>query len=316
MSIAYLFPGQGSQAVGMGLALYEQFPAVRALYDEADDLLGLSLSQLCFYGPEAALTDTVNQQPALFVTSMAMLTAVREAGWPAPAFVAGHSLGELAAVVAAGSTTFAAGLHLVQKRGELMKLAGERAPGRMAAVLGADTSLVAELCAQATADTGELVQVANDNSPGQVVISGAIRAITQATERLQAHPTVRKVVPLPITIAAHSPLMAPVADAYATAVANTPLADPHIPLVGNTTAEILTTATAVRAELSAQLTGPVRWVESMNQLAAQGVTEIIEIGPGDVLAKLQKRINRRVTRRTFEADVQTQLLAVSKPHVS
>ncbi|MCA9980261.1 MAG: ACP S-malonyltransferase [Anaerolineales bacterium] len=304
MSIAYLFPGQGSQVVGMGQTLYTQFASVRTLYDTADDLLGFPLSTLCFTGPEEALTDTVNQQPALFVTSLAMLTAVREVGWPEPAFVAGHSLGELAAVVAAGCASFTDGLQLVRRRGELMKLAGERSAGRMAAVLGAEALLVAEICAQATAETGQLVQIANDNCPGQIVISGAIAALVRATTLLEEQASVRKVVPLPITIAAHSPLMASVEAEYATAVASTPLTDPQIPLVGNTTAEILTTATAVRSELNAQLTGSVRWTESMHTLTHHGITEIVEIGPGDVLAKLMKRIDRQVTRRTFDTAFQ------------
>ncbi len=304
MTIAYLFPGQGSQVVGMGQTLYEQSAAVRDLYDEADDLLDFALSDLCFHGPAEALTDTVNQQPALFVTSLAMLTAVREAGWAEPNFVAGHSLGELTAVVAAGCTSFAAGLQLVRRRGELMKLAGERSPGGMAAVLGAEADVVAALCAQTTAVTGQLVQIANDNCPGQIVISGAITALTHVTALLEQEACVRKVVRLPITIAAHSPLMASVATEYATAVDNTPLLDPQMPLVGNTTAELLTNSMAVRQELIAQLTGSVRWAASMHTLTQQGVTEIVEIGPGDVLAKLMKRIDRRVARRAFDIDFQ------------
>lgn len=286
----------------MGQMLYEQIPAVKALYDEADERLGFALSRLCFEGPIEVLTDTVNQQPALFVTCLAMHTAVREAGWAEPAFVAGHSLGELTAVVAAGCAPFAAGLQLVRRRGELMKLAGERAPGGMAAVLGVATEIVADLCAQTTAETGQIVQIANDNCPGQIVVSGDLAALTHLIDRLEQEPSVRKVVRLPISIAAHSPLMASVAAEYATAVADTPLIDPQIPLVGNTTAELLTTHTAVRQELIAQLTGPVRWAESMQTLTQQHVTEVIEIGPGDVLAMLMKRINRRITRRTFDAD--------------
>jgi [acyl-carrier-protein] S-malonyltransferase len=302
VTIAYLFPGQGSQVVGMGQPLYERLPAVRALYDEADALLGLPLAELCFAGPAEALTDTVNQQPALFVTCLAMLTAVREVGWQEPAFVAGHSLGELAAMVAAGCTSFSAGLQLVRRRGELMQLAGERSPGGMVAVLGAEPQVVAELCAQTTAVCGQFVHIANDNCPGQLVISGGLEALAHVSELLAQEPTVRKVVRLPITIAAHSPLMASVAQEYATAVAAPPLTAPIIPLVGNTTAQVLQDDTAVRHELIAQLTGPVRWTETIHTLRQHGVNHIIEIGPGDVLAKLVKRIDKEMTRQTFDAD--------------
>lgn len=169
MSTAFLFPGQGSQFVGMGRDLYDREPVARALFDEADALLGIPLSQLCFEGPEAALTDTAVQQPALFTTSLAAWAVLQQRGKANPTWVAGHSLGEFSALAAAEAMSFADGLALVRRRGELMKLAGERSPGGMAAVLGLDAAPVAELCARAAAETGQYVGVANDNCPGQKI---------------------------------------------------------------------------------------------------------------------------------------------------
>lgn len=298
MKVAYLFPGQGSQFVGMGQALYTQVAAARALFDAADDILGFPLSRLCFEGPEEMLTSTINQQPALFVTSIATLRAMEAAGWEAPAFVAGHSLGEFSALTAVGSLPFEAGLKLVRRRGELMEAAGERDPGGMAAVLGLDMENVAAACAEAQAAVGKAVQVANDNCPGQVVISGDKEAVTRAAELL-AERGARKVVHLPITIAAHSNLMASAAAEFAKAVDATPFARPSVPVIGNTSATPLTEPEAIKAELKAQLTGPVRWTESMSYLVAQGVDSVVEVGPGDTLQGLMKRIDRSVSRMQF-----------------
>ena len=299
MSTAFLFPGQGSQFVGMGRDLYDRQPAARALFDEADARLGFPLSRLCFDGPEETLTDTAVQQPALYTTSLAAWAVLTERGEANAAYVAGHSLGEFSALAAAGSLGFADGLALVRRRGELMKLAGQRQPGGMAAVLGLDAAPVAEVCAAAAAETGGTVGVANDNCPGQVVITGDETALTQAM-RLLAEAGARKVVRLPISIAAHSPLMDSVADAFAAAVAAAPLSAARIPVVANVTARPITTPDEIRAELTAQLTAPVRWTDSVRQLGALGVDAYVEVGPGDVLLGLVKRIDRAAARTKFE----------------
>lgn len=301
MSVAYLFPGQGSQHVGMGSAFYTQSSAARAVFDHADAILGRPLSKLCFEGPEEALTATEQQQPAIFVTSVAAWRALPAERWPPPAFVAGHSLGEFAALVAAGSLAFDDGLRLVQRRGDLMAAANETAPGSMAAILGMESARVAIVCERAAAATGQPVVVANDNCPGQLVISGQETAVDAAL-KLAWDAGARKVVKLPISIAAHSPLMAPAAADFAAAVDATPLAPPDVPVIGNVSAAPLTTVAAIRAELKAQLTANVRWTESMSYLVDQGVATFIEIGPGTVLTSLMKRIDRKSERIKFEAE--------------
>lgn len=295
MSVAFLFPGQGSQHVGMGRELYDNAPAARAVFDQADELLGFSLSQICFEGPEDVLKDTANQQPALYVTSMAMLARMKEQGWEMPAFTAGHSLGEFSALAAAGAFSFADGLKLVRRRGELMKTAGEAHPGAMAAILALDVPTVEQICQQAGEESGRIVQVANDNCPGQVVISGDEEALDLAMT-LAAEAKARKVVKLPITIAAHSPLMAPAADALAEAIEATPISAPQMPVIANVTAVPLTDPEAIRAELKAQLTSGVAWTASMNYLLAEGVDSFVEVGSGDTLLSFAKRINRKAKR--------------------
>ena len=299
MSTAFLFPGQGSQFVGMGRDLYDREPIARALFDEADALFGAALSRLCFEGPEEALTDTAVQQPALFTTSLAAWAVLRQRGEADATYFAGHSLGEFSALAAAGGISFADGLALVRRRGELMKLAGERSPGGMAAVLGLDAGPVAELCAQAADKTGKYVGVANDNCPGQIVISGDESALAQAIDLISAAGA-RKVVRLPISIAAHTPLMAAVAEEFAAAVDATPFTAARVPAIANVSARPVMTPDDIRAELKAQLTSPVAWTETIRYLGEQGVTTYLEVGPGDVLLGLVKRIDRGAQRVKFE----------------
>jgi [acyl-carrier-protein] S-malonyltransferase len=302
VKVAFVFPGQGSQHVGMGYDLYESEPVARAVFDQADEQLGFRLTELCFQGPEESLTDTANQQPALFVTSVALFEVMAGRDWQ-PAgradFMAGHSLGELSALTAAGALAFADGLALVRRRGELMKAAGEEEPGGMAAILGLDVAQVAELCSRASTAVARPVQIANDNCPGQVVISGDSQALAAAVTLAQAAGA-RKVVTLPITIAAHSPLMTSAAADFAQAVDATPLRPPAVPVIGNVSAAPLTSVAEIRAELKAQLTAPVRWTDSINYMRLQDVNTFVEVGPGDVLLSLVKRIDRSSKRLKYE----------------
>lgn len=294
---AFLFPGQGSQHVGMLRDLSQHYAVAQETFAEADELLRFKLSDLCFNGPEEQLTDTINAQPALLTAGVALLRVLQqELGErftqtaDAPIFVAGHSMGEYTALVAAGSLTFADGLRLVRERGRLMKWAGAQKPGMMAAVLGPEEAVVAAACAEATAQGG-FVQIANDNCPGQTVISGDKAGIEAAMVALTAAGA-RRVKPLAVSIAAHSPLMQPAAEELRAAIQATPVAPPVVPIIGNTTAQPLTTVAAIQEELTAQLTGSVRWTASMQLAMKAGVTSYVEVGPGDVLAGLVKRIDR------------------------
>lgn len=300
MIIATLFPGQGSQFVGMGRDLFLAEPSARELFAAADRQLGYALSTVCFEGPADTLTDTAVQQPALFTCSLAAWAVMQAQGQAAPAFLAGHSLGELSALTAAGALTFEDGLALVRRRGELMKRAGQEQPGGMAAILGLDVGQLAEACARASQESGRVVQVANDNCPGQVVISGDNEALDLAIGYAEAAGA-RKAVRLPITIAAHSPLMQPVAAEFAHAVDETPVRPATIPVIANVTAQPLTDPADIRRELKDQLTSPVAWTATVETLIAHGVDTFVETGPGDVLLGLVKRIDRNVGRIKFEA---------------
>ena len=251
-TIAYLFPGQGSQTVGMAQDLAASFQSARETMAEADDTLGFALSKLCFEGPEEVLTDTINAQPALLAASIAALRAIREAlpDSPSPVAMAGHSMGQYSALVAAGSLSFADGLRLVRERGRLMKAAGQHSPGGMAAVLGMTVEEVDSVCTQARRTTGGVVQVANDNCPGQVVISGDEVALEEAMARAQAAGA-RKVVRLAVSIAAHSPLMAPAADALRRVIDATTVKEPAVPVVGNVQALPLASVAAIGQDLAA-----------------------------------------------------------------
>ena len=292
---AFIYPGQGSQSVGMGHELAEAYPQAKQTFEEADDILGFSLSQLMWDGPEDDLNDTVNTQPALYVHSMAAQRVFAHL-YPGfkPASMAGHSLGELTALSAAGALFFADGLRLVRTRGELMKRAGELSPGGMAAILGLDIPTLEKVCAVASTPD-EIVQVANDNCPGQVVISGAKEAVTRAIEGAKAAGAKRG-IPLAVSIAAHSPLMASIQDAWDQAVDACEMHDPEIPVIGNVHAKTMTTAEELRADIKAQMDSRVRWTESVQGMVETGTQAFVEVGSGNVLIGMIKRIDAGVSR--------------------
>ncbi len=291
---AFLFPGQGSQFVGMGKALADQFRVARQTFQEADDILGYSLSHLCFEGPEDVLTDTSHAQPALYVSGIAALRTLYEEVLGddfTPAGAAGHSLGELTALTAAGAMSFPDGLRLVRRRGELMRGADQYSPGGMAALLGPEVEQAEVICEAAREATGGVVVVANDNCPGQVVIAGDEAALADAMQRA-TQSGAKRVVRLPVSIAAHSPLMERAAADFRRALEETQFHTPRVPVMGNTRAESLTSAEAIRDELSRQLTSRVRWNESVQAMLASGITTFLELGSKDVLKGLVRRISR------------------------
>lgn len=287
--VAWIFPGQGSQEPGMGRDVAEAFPAAREVFERADAVLGYALSRLCFEGPDEALRETERQQPAIFVTSLALLEAARSADALPPArFAAGHSLGEYTALVAAGALAFEDGLRLVQTRGWLMGEASAARPGAMAAILGLDRAAVERLCAETGAE------VCNYNAPSQIVIGGppdvVERAMTSAKEA-----GAQRTVLLPVSGAFHTSLMRAAAEGMARALEACPFRDPKVPVISNVTAKPLTKATELRDELVAQLTSPVRWVDCVRAMAAAGTQVFYEIGPGRVLAGLVRRIAPEMT---------------------
>ena len=291
---AFVFPGQGSQEVGMGKALVESYPVARKLFEQADEILGFSLSHLCFEGPSDELNDTINTQPALFVTSIATLEELRAEGYEVqPKFVAGHSMGEYSAYVAAGALSFADGVRLVRERGRLMKKAGEMSPGSMAAIIKLSDEIVADICQQVSESGVGILQVANYNSPGQVVISGENAAVDKGIELAQAAKA-KRAVKLPVSIAAHSELMRVVADEFRQAVDSMPLNLPEIPVVANITAKPLESLEAIREEMEGQLTSSVRWTDSIQYMIDHGVTDFVEIGSKDVLTGLIRRISKEI----------------------
>jgi len=294
--LGLVFPGQGSQFVGMGLDLCAQYPEARAVFDEADTALGFGLSRLCFEGPEDELDDTINTQPAVLTTSIATLRTMgtlNEAG--VVSSVAGHSLGEYSALVAAGRVSFGEALRLVRERGRLMKEAGERRPGGMAAVLGLSPESVAEACAVAREDTGTIVQVANINAPGQVVVSGEKRGLERAIELAQEQGA-RRVVRLAVSIASHSVLMDSASAGLRGVLDGVEFRETDTPVVGNVTAKPLQDSDAIREELARQMVSPVQWVESVLWMIKHGASTFVEIGPKDTLSKLIKHIDSTVDR--------------------
>ncbi|MCC7209821.1 MAG: ACP S-malonyltransferase [Anaerolineae bacterium] len=293
-SAVFQFPGQGSQHVGMAADLVARFPAAAQVFSEADRILGRPLSQVCFDGPAEALDETSTTQPALYVAGVATLRALESLLGPLqPVACAGHSLGEFTALTAAGALPFEDGLRLVQERGRLMREAGERNPGAMAALLGADIDAARAICEQAAADTGLPVVIGNDNCPGQVVLSGATVAIDRAMDVARER-GVKRVVRLAVSVASHSPLMAEAAERFRAALDATPFQAPRVPVIGNTSAEPLNTVDDIKAELSVQLTRTVRWTESVRLLRTMGGQTFYEMGPKDVLTNFLKRIDREV----------------------
>lgn len=314
--VALLFPGQGSQTVGMGADIFETSASARRVFETVDEALGISLSTLCFHGPEESLRQTSNTQPAIMAVSLALLAAFQEALSPQnsswlfpliPSFTAGHSVGECTALVATGALDLKSATQLVRERGNLMYHEGTVSPGGMAAIIGMDTETVQEICQEATQQQqanhptdgtthpgqGHVV-VANYNAPGQIVISGEQQALALASELAQARGA-KRVLPLSVSGAFHSPLMQPAVGRLAQVLATTHLRDASIPIISNITATPLADASQLRTELSQQIAAPVQWIRTIEYLQNAGVTTFIEIGPGQTLAGMVKRIVKGVT---------------------
>ena len=312
--VAFLFPGQGSQTVGMGADIFETSPAARRVFESADEALGIALSDLCFHGPDDVLRETINAQPAIVTVSLALLAALQEAlndrtsSWSsplAPSFTAGHSVGEYAALVVSGAMQLKDALPLVRERGRLMHHEGTVCPGGMAAVIGMDEGSLEAVCQEATAQSvtnlpkdahpgqGRVI-IANFNAPGQIVISGERGALSAAMELAKVRGA-KRVIPLPVSGAFHSPVMQPAAAGLAQAIEQTEVHDATIPLIGNIHAMPLTEAQALREELAQQIAASVQWIRTIEYLVSVGVTTFLEIGPGQTLAGMVKRIARGVT---------------------
>jgi len=291
MKVAYVFPGQGSQWVGMGRDLYDNFDSAKAIFDQADEVLGFPLSQLCFDGPEDELRQTINAQPALATVSFACLETAHAVsggnGLPPPAFVAGHSLGEYTALAAARVLDFATIVYLARERGRLMYEAGLRKPGGMVAIIGLDEASVAEICSETN------TQIANINCPSQLVISGAKEELTKATDLAKARGA-HRIIPLQVSGAFHTPLMQSAVDGMSEILATVSFREPLIPIIANTTAQPMTTAEQMKEELLRQLCNSIQWQRSIEYMVDDGVSTFIEIGPGRVLSGLIKRINKEV----------------------
>jgi [acyl-carrier-protein] S-malonyltransferase len=293
-SLAIIFPGQGSHQVGAGRDLHDAFPLAKEVFQRSEQVLGFSLSKLCFEGPEDALRDTANAQPAILAASLACLAAALEDGaLRRPAFTAGHSLGEFSALVAAGALDLEDALSLVATRGRLMRDASEREPGTMIAVIGLNGEALEEVCRASGVET------CNYNSPSQVVIGGAVAAVEEATRLIKERGG--RGLPLNVSGAFHTSLMAPVEEEFARAVDACPVRDAAVPVVANTTAQPLTKAAAVREELRQQITRPVLWHQSVMTMIEAGVTTFVETGPGRVLSGLIKRAGAGLTALNLDS---------------
>ncbi len=282
--VAYIFPGQGAQKIGMGLDLYQQYDAARRIFNEADDIMGFKLSRLCFEGPEEELLLTRNVQPAMLTTSFACLQVAREqTNLPAASFTAGHSLGEYTAVAASGVLSFSQTLKLVELRSKFMESAAQKKPGGMMALIGADESIATEICLSSG------TQISNINSPHQIVISGLKENLDKASEIARSK-GVRKVIPLKVSGAFHSILMEPAASSLKQALDAIDYNEPEPPVVGNASGAPLSTPAEIKHELEIQLLKPVLWQKSVEYMHKEGVNTFFEFGPGHVLTGLIKRI--------------------------
>ncbi len=308
MTIAFVFPGQGAQTIGMGKALAEAYPAAKAIFDEVDEALGESLSQLIWEGDIETLTLTQNAQPALMATSLAAMRALEAEGLgiEKATFVAGHSLGEYSALAAAGAISVADTARLLRTRGRAMQSAVPVGEGAMAAILGLDLEAVRAVADEAA--QGEVCQAANDNDPTQVVVSGAKAAVERAAE-IAKEKGAKRAVMLPVSAPFHCALMQPAADAMAEALAGVEIKSPAVPLIANVRADAVTDPDEIRQLLVEQVTGSVRWRESVQAMAAKGVTEFWEIGAGKALSGMIRKIDRSLTSRQAGTPEDVQALA-------
>jgi [acyl-carrier-protein] S-malonyltransferase len=293
---AFIFPGQGSQYVGMGKEFYDNFKIAKEVFEEADDTLRFEISSLCFQGPEEALKLTENTQPAILTVSIAALKVLQTEKGVHPKFAAGHSLGEYSALVASGALTFSEAVRTVCLRGKFMQEAVPVGEGAMAAVLGMEREAVENLCEEAAA--GEVLSPANFNCPGQIVIAGHLKAVQRAIEKVKQGG--KKAVLLPVSAPFHSPLMKPAGARLEKALEEISVKELNVPVVTNVEADINTLKEKVKALLVAQVSSPVRWEESMRRMIGEGLEKVLEIGPGKVLSGLMKRIDTKIETMNLE----------------